>query len=107
MGRKSKRKNGADPVKLRGRPPLKPRTTLARWIQDHGQTVAGFALALRGIAPKVGLTEDDAPQAKTLLDAVNARHWPHPRTILLVRHATNGDVDVEHWVRDLHYQLAS
>lgn len=107
MARKQKPKIQAPAPKLRGRPPLPPRTTLARWIQDHGKTVAGFAVELRTVAPSVGLAEDDAPMAKTLLDAVNARHWPSPRTILLVRHATGGDVDVEHWVRDLHYLLAS
>lgn len=64
-------------------------------------TVADFAALLVDVAPKVGLTEEDAPKTKTLLDAVNARHWPHPKTILMVRHVTNGEVDVEHWVRDL------
>jgi hypothetical protein len=87
--------------KLRGRPPLKPRTTLARWIQDRNRTVTDFAAELRELAPKVGLSEDDCPQTKTLTDAVNARHWPHPKTILLVRMATDGAVDLEHWVRDL------
>lgn len=87
--------------KLRGRPPLKPRTTLARWIQDRNRTVTDFAVELRALAPKVGLSELDCPQTKTLTDAVNARHWPHPKTILLVRLATDGAVDLEHWVRDL------
>ncbi len=87
---------------VRGRPPLQPRTALARWIQDRRQTVAGFAERLRDVAPLVGLDPDCAPPAKTLLDSVNGRHWPHPRTILLVKYATDGAVDVEHWVRDLH-----
>lgn len=85
----------------RGRPPNEPRTELGKWIQSHGITTVDFALRLKEIAPLVGLQETDAPQPKTLLDAVNGRHWPHAKVILLVRHATGGDVDVEHWVRDL------
>lgn len=91
---------------LRGRPPLPPRTTLARWIQDRSVTVTEFAARLAEIAPKVGLSADDAPKTKTLLDAVNARHWPHPKTILLVRMVTDGAVDLEHWVRDLSPRLS-
>lgn len=68
-------------------------------------TVTDFAGKLREIAPKCGLDKDDAPQPKTLLDAVNGRHWPHLRTVLLVEHATDGDVRVEHWVRDLPSKL--
>lgn len=89
----------------RGRPPLAPRTQLARWIQDHGKTVVGFSDELRAIAVKLGFEERDVPATKTLLDAVNGRHWPHPKTILFVKYATDGDVDVEHWVRDLHCHM--
>lgn len=65
-------------------------------------TVAGFAVKMAEIAPSVGLPTAAAPKAKTLLDAVNGRHWPSAATMLIIRHATNGDVDLEHWVRDLY-----
>ena len=65
-------------------------------------TVTSFAEKMADIAPKLGLKADDAPRAKTLLDAVNGRHWPSAVTMLLVRYATDGDVDLEHWVKDLH-----
>lgn len=110
MARKSTVAIAAAPswVRRRGRPPLAPRTTLAKWLQDRNRTTVEFAGFLAEIAPKVGLTPEDAPQPKTLLDAVNGRHWPSLPTVLLVRHATDGDVDVEHWVRDLHcYPLVS
>lgn len=109
MARKRPAKPTTEPPAARGRPPLPPRTTLARWIRTHGLTVQSFAEAMVAAAAKVrmpdgkvGLPKSAAPQAKTLLDAVNARHWPSPPTMLLVRHLTKGEVDLEHWVRDLY-----
>lgn len=90
------------PKPLRGRPPNEPRTTLARWIRGR-MTVADFADRLADVAKRLGLPPGAAPRAKTLLDSVNGRHWPHPMTILLTRHATDGDVDLEHWARDLRH----
>lgn len=91
------------PKPRRGRPPMDPRTTLARWIRDQNITVVEFATRLAEIAPKIGMPLTAVPQMRTLLDSVNALHWPHPVTMFLVRHATNGDVDMEHWVRDLQH----
>ncbi len=91
------------PKPRRGRPPMEPRTTLARWIRDRGITVVEFAAQLAAAAPSVGLPVSAAPQTKALLDSVNALHWPHPVTMFLVRHATGGDVDLEHWIRDLRH----
>lgn len=82
---------------------MKPRTTLARWIRDRDSTVVEFSAQLAKLAPTLGLPRRAAPKTKTLLDSANAMHWPHPITMFLVRHATNGDVDVEHWVRDLRH----
>lgn len=90
------------PSAIRGRPPLPPRTTLAKWIRAQGMTVASFATKLAETAPKVGLPASAAPKAKTLLDAVNGRHWPSAPTMLIIRYVTDGDVDLEHWVKDLY-----
>lgn len=87
----------------RGRPPMDPRTALARWIRDSGVTVVEFSTTLAKIATSLGIPPEAVPQTKALLDAVNALHWPHPVTMFLVRHATNGDVDIEHWVRDFRH----
>ena len=104
------RKRGAKPPTVqeipaakarRGRPPMKPRTTLARWIRDRGITVVDFSASLERTAGSCGLPLTSVPQTKTLLDSVNGLHWPHPVTMFLVRHATGGDVDLEHCVRDL------
>lgn len=61
-----------------------------------------FTAKLIEIAPACGLTAASAPSRNSLMDAVTGRHWPSPPTMLLVRHATDGAVDLEHWVRDLH-----
>lgn len=90
-----------DAQKQRGRPPLAPKTKAAKWLQDRGKTITSFADELRALAPRLGVNADWVPQTKTLTDAMNARHWPHPVTILLIRHATDGDVDLQDWVRDL------
>lgn len=82
---------------------MDPRTTLARWLRDSGITAIAFAERLAEMAPRLGLVASAAPKPKALLDSINARHWPHPITVFLVRHGTNGDVDLEHWVRDLKH----
>jgi hypothetical protein len=102
MARKRSAPRVPKPAAIRGRPPLPPRTTLARWIRAQGLTVASFADKMAEMAPSIGLPTTAAPKAKTLLDAVNARHWPSATTMFLIRHVTDGDVDLEHWVRDLY-----
>lgn len=92
------------PRPLRGRPPQEPRTTLARWLRDRGVTAVDASVRMAAIADKYGLPYNAAPTPKTLLDAASGRHWPHPITIMLVRHLTGGDVDLEHWVRDLRHR---
>lgn len=94
--------------KLRGRPLQEQRTALAIWINRRGISVTDFAARLAETAtrlaatrPELGIRPEDAPRPKTLLDAVNARHWPHAILILLTRLATNGQVRDEHWVQDL------
>lgn len=91
----------AAPTKKRGRPPLPPRTALARWIRARGWTVSELADKLREIAPSAGVDAAFAPPAKTLLDAVNGRHCPQVPVMLLIKHVTAGDVDLEHWHHDL------
>ncbi len=87
----------------RGRPPLPPRTALARWLQARDQTVVDFAAELAVHAKRLGLPEAAAPTSKALRESINAAHWPHPITIWLVSIATAGNVDVKHWVRDLEH----
>lgn len=108
MGRKIAKPTTA--TAQRGRPPLPARTTLATWIRTHGWTVQSFAAEMARVVRdvkmpdgKTGLPRTAAPNAKTLLGAVNARNWPSPPTMLLVRHLTKGEVDLEHWVRDLYH----
>lgn len=85
----------------KGRPQAPPRTTLARWIQDHGMTYVEFTALLRTTASQVdGMTRSDAPAVKTLQDVISGRHWPHCRILLLVRLATGGEVDAQHYVLD-------
>lgn len=91
------------PKARRGRPPLAPRTELARWLRARDQTVVDFAAELVIHAKKHGLPEEAAPTSKALRESINAAHWPHPITIWLVSLATRGHVDVKHWVRDLEH----
>jgi hypothetical protein len=102
----SRRGVGQEKPKLRGRPPLAPRTALAQWIQDRNMTVVQFSAMLSEEAPRAGLRPDQAPKTKTLLDAVNARHWPSLITVELTRRVTKGAVDVGSWVRDLAQRLS-
>jgi hypothetical protein len=65
-------------------------------------TAVDFAEKLAVVAPNLGLPVEASPKTKTLLDAMNGRHWPSLVTVLIVRYATNGGVDLEHWVKDLY-----
>lgn len=93
----------AQPTRRRGRPPLAPRTELARWLQARDKTVVDFAAELLVHARRHGLPEAAAPTSKALRESINAAHWPHPITIWLVSLATGGRVSVQHWVRDLEH----
>lgn len=94
-----------EPPPTRGRPPLPPRTKFARVIRDLGKTVKSVADEMPGWAVKVGLKKSAAPQAKTLLDAVNGRHWPSAPVMLIIREMTASwghRVDLQDWVADLY-----
>lgn len=89
----------------RGRPPLPPRTRFARVLREQGRTVKSVAEELPAWAVKVGLPKKAAPQAKTLLDAVNGRHWPSAPLMLMVRALTTSwgtPIDLQDWVADLY-----
>lgn len=98
--------------KLRGRPPLAPKTALARWIQSQGLTATDFVRDLQELAPSVErqirlqypefkLTADDIPTPKNLLDAANGRHRPRLLTVLLVAVRTEGEIGPAEWVADM------
>lgn len=82
---------------------MDPRTELARWLRARDRTVVAFAEDLAAQAKRHGLPEAAAPTSKALRESVNGAHWPHPITIWLVSLATEGRVDVIHWVRDLSH----
>jgi hypothetical protein len=85
----------------RGRPPGPPRTHFAKWLRARCWTVRQATEAMARVAPTIGVPDHAIPQPKALLDAVNGRHWPSMATVLLLRHVTNGDVDLQHWVSDI------
>lgn len=70
-------------------------------MRSREMTTAKLAELLAEAAPKVGIRNEFVPRAKTLQDAINGRHWPSAPTMLLVRHVTGDEIDLEHWVRDL------
>lgn len=100
MGRKIKAQE--EEQAPRGRPPLPPKTQCARWLRENGYTVQSLAAAMIEVAPKLKLPKRAAPQPKTLLDAVNGRHWPSLPTVLMIREISKGAIDVQHWVADLY-----
>lgn len=50
---------------------------------------------------RVGLTARHVPPVKSLADIALGRYQPNAAVLLLIRYVTDGDVDLEHWVRDL------
>jgi|ERR1043166_278125 hypothetical protein len=98
--RRTEATDGELPWVVRGRPPLEPRTTFARWIRARHLTVKHVADQMADIAAELGLSRDSAPKAKTLLDSVNGRRCPNPLVMLLVARVTGGEVGLEDWVHD-------
>lgn len=94
-----KQHTGTAPARM-GRPPNLPQTELGRWLAARKMTSIEFCAHLKLIARSCGLRTRDVPASKTLLDAVSGRHWPHPKTILLVEVATEGAITCRTWVRD-------
>lgn len=101
MGRARTKPRNVRPLRPRGRPPLPPRTQLAKWMRSREMTTAELHGQLVDLAPTIGVPDACVPGVKTLQDTINARHWPSAPTMLLVRHATSGAIDLEHWVADL------
>lgn len=102
----------AEPKKLRGRPPMAPRTALAGWIQAEGITATDFIRRLHALAPVVEaairkqypafrISSSDIPTPKNLLDAANGRHRPRLLTVVLVTAGTGGKVGPSEWVADM------
>jgi len=89
------------PEKRRGRPPSPPRTSLARWLQQREMRVVDLEQRMRDLSTTIGLLPSDVPSASTLRDSVNGRSCPSAPVMLLIRHVTAGEIDLEHWVRDL------
>lgn len=84
-----------------GRPPGEPRTEVGRWLRDHDEGITTFAERLDGLAKKHGILPSLLPVVGTLGDVVGGRHCPSPAVMLLIRIATGGSVDLEHWVAEI------
>lgn len=64
--------------------------------------VVDLADRMTELASKVGVDPKHIPLPNTLRDTVNGRSRPSAPVMLLIRHVTDGSVDLEHWVRDLY-----
>lgn len=64
--------------------------------------MSAFSLKLVEIAPSLEIRAEDAPDLKRLGKIARGRHWPSAPAMLLIRTATEGAIDLEHWVRDLY-----
>ena len=83
-----------------GRPPGEPRTELGRWVSGRKLTLRELADRITEIATAQQIPARLIPARKTVEDAVGGRITPGPVTMLLVREATGGDVDLQHWVSE-------
>lgn len=92
-------------AKRPGRPPIAvtPITELGRWLRAREMTSATFVELARVKADEAGVDPALVPTARSLTDLAAGRYAPSPVVMLVIRHATDGDVDLQHWVRDLYH----
>lgn len=77
------------------------RTTFDRWVLGHQLTSQKVAEMGVSVCEMLGLPTAGAPARKTIDDYRTGRHTPSALAILILRHVTGGEVDVEHWVFDM------
>lgn len=90
-------------TKRNGRPPTlrNERTTLARWMNARGMRTADLHARCVETAERIGLPPRLIPPLKSLADIALGRYAANAAVLFLIRHVTNGEIDLEHWVRDL------
>lgn len=71
-------------------------------MRERAWTQEALEGEVRAATKVFGLRRKDAPGKKVLADAINGRVMPSAVTILLLRHVTNGEVDLQHWVREVY-----
>lgn len=64
---------------------------------------ADFVELARERAPLVGCDPGIVPTARSLTDLCAGRYAPSAPVMLVIRTATDGEIDLEHWVRDLFH----
>lgn len=86
-----------------GRPPTlrSDRTTLARWMRSRALRTADLHAMCVETAERIGLPPRLIPPLKSLADIALGRYAANAAVLFLIRHVTNGEIDLEHWVRDL------
>lgn len=92
------------PPKRQGRPPTlrAERTALARWMEKNDMRSVDLRTKLLAIAESCGVIVDVVPPVKSLSDIALGRYQANVVVLFLIRHVTDGEVDLEHWVRDLY-----
>jgi len=94
----------AEPAKRNrgGRPrsTAEPATAFDAWARRSGFTSSRVAELLRDAAEASGVPASAAPSISFVDDLRRGRNKPSLVVAWLVKHASAGEVDLEHWVRD-------
>lgn len=69
-------------------------------MRDRGLTSQRVTEMAVQVCQDIGLPEAEAPARATIDDYRTGRYNPGATAILLLRHVTGGEIDVQHWVRD-------
>lgn len=72
-------------------------TVWGRWIDERGISVSGFIATMRASAEALGYPADVVPSHTHMRCVKNKTRLPSALTMLIIRHATGGDIDLQHW----------
>lgn len=90
----------AEPWPVVGRQPGEPRTTLGRWLRELKLSAPQFADCIAKIAKLEHIPADAVPAPKSIAGVIGGCDRPGLVLMLLIRTATSGAVDLEHWVAE-------
>lgn len=91
----AKRNRGGRP-----RSTAEPATSFDAWARRNELTSARVADLIRGVAEAHGIPVISAPSVSFVDDLRRGRNKPSLVVAWLIKLATAGEVDLEHWVRD-------
>lgn len=86
---------------ITGRPRGEPVTELGRWLAASGLSAPALAARITALAKQQRIPPRFLLKPKSLGDVISGRYCPGAVVLLLIRTATDGEVDLQHWAAEI------